>query len=243
MLDITIDLETCSLCPTAAVMSIGAVAWRRDEETSPFYHLEDGMQDPASVFSCHIDLRSMFINRFTFDDKTSAWWENKTDEAKASLLSSDSYESPCRPIEVAVKDLFEWIEDFKKEQGEQDVCLWAHGTDFDIAILRNICYKLNINIPVHYTGFRDHRTFIYEAARLIYKAKGEPYDPSKAYDIVDDFKNVDTGSEHDPVFDCKRSIYSTWQMMKKLDCLRFITITAINNQPSAIIHQSIISNQ
>ena len=237
MLDITIDLETCSLCPTAAGMSSGAVAWRRDEETSPFYHLEDGMQDPASVFSCHIDLRSMFINRFTFDDKTSAWWENKTDEAKASLLSSDSYESPCRPIEVAVKDLFEWIEDFKKEQGEQDVCLWAQGTDFDIAILRNICYKLNINIPVHYTGFRDHRTFIYEAARLIHKAKGESYDPSRAYDIVEDFKNVDTGSEHDPVFDCKRSIYSTWQMMKKLDCMRFITITAINNQSSVINHQ------
>ena len=178
MLDITIDFETCSLCPTAAVMSIGAVVWRRDNTASPFYNLKGGKQDPASVFSCHIDLRSMFVNGFTFDEKTADWWKAKTDEVKASLLSSDSYDLPCRPIDVAVKDLFEWIEDFKKEQGEQDVCLWAQGTDFDIAILRNICYKLNINIPVHYTGFRDHRTFIYEAARLIYKAKGESYDPS-----------------------------------------------------------------
>ena len=237
MLDITIDLETCSLCPTAAVMSIGAVAWRRDEETSPFYHLEDGMQDPASVFSCHIDLRSMFINRFTFDDKTSAWWENKTDEAKASLLSSDSYESPCRPIEVAVKDLFEWIEDFKKEQGEQDVCLWAQGSDFDIAILRYICYKFGIDMPLPHTGFRDHRTFIYEAARLICNASGWSYDPSKAYDIVEDFKNVGTGAEHDPVFDCNRSIYSTWQMMRKLDFLKLIPIQQIGNQQSTINNQ------
>lgn len=230
MLDITIDFETCSLSPTAAVMSIGAVAWRRDNTASPFYNLKGGKQDPASVFSCHIDLRSMFVNGFTFDEKTADWWKAKTDEVKASLLSSDSYDLPCRPIDVAVKDLFEWIEDFKKEQGEQDVCLWAQGTDFDIAILRNICYKLNINIPVHYTGFRDHRTFIYEAARLIYKAKGESYDPSKAYNLVEDYKNVEKGAEHDPVFDCNRSIYSTWQMMRKLDCLEPIPIQQISNQ-------------
>ena len=221
MLDITIDFETCSLCPTAAVMSIGAVAWRRDNLHSPFYNLKGGKQDPASVFSCHIDLRSMFINGFTFDEKTAEWWKAKTDEAKASLLSNDSYELPCRPIEVAVKDLFEWIEDFKKEHGDQDVCLWAQGSDFDIAILRNICYKLNINIPVHYTFFRDHRTFIYEAARLICNARGVFYCPSEAYNLVEDYKNIEQGAEHDPVFDCKRSIYSTWQMMKKLTHLKY----------------------
>ena len=230
MLDITIDFETCSLCPTAAVMSIGAVAWRRDNTASPFYNLKGGKQDPASVFSCHIDLRSMFINGFAFDEKTAEWWKSKTDEAKASLLSSDSYELPCRPIDVAVKDLFEWIEDFKKEQCEQEVCLWAQGSDFDIAILRYICYKFGIDMPLPHTGFRDHRTFIYEAARLICKARGEYYDPSKAYNLVEDYKKIEKGAEHDPVFDCKRSIYSTWQMMRKLDCLKLIPIQQISNR-------------
>ena len=219
MLDITIDFETCSLCPTAAVMSIGAVAWKRDNETSPFYQLIDGTHDPASVFSCHIDLRSMFVNGFTFDERTAAWWGTKMDEAKASLLSSDSYELPCRPIEVAVKDLFEWANDFKKEQGEQDVCLWAQGADFDIAILRNICYKFGIHTPLSYTNFRDHRTFTYEAAHLICNSCDMSYDPSKTYDLVKDYKNIEQGAEHDPVFDCKRSIYSTWQMMRKLACM------------------------
>ena len=219
MLDITIDFETCSLCPTAAVISIGAVAWKRDNETSPFYQLKDGTHDPASVFSCHIDLRSMFVNGFTFDERTAAWWGTKMDEAKASLLSSDSYELPCRPIEVAVKDLFEWANDFKKEQGEQDVCLWAQGADFDIAILRNICYKFGIHTPLPYTNFRDHRTFTYEAAHLICNSCDMSYDPSKTYDIVEDYKNIEQGAEHDPVFDCKRSIYSTWQMMRKLACM------------------------
>lgn len=230
MLDISIDLESCSLCPTAAVMSIGSVAWRRDNTASPFYQLKDGKQDPASVFSCHIDLRSMFINGFTFDEKTAEWWKAKTDEAKASLLSSDSYELPCRPIDVAIKDWFDWIEDFKKEQGEQEVCLWAQGTDFDIAILRYICYKFGIDMPLSHTGFRDHRTFIYEAARLICKVRGWSYDPSKAYDLVEDYKNIEKGAEHDPVFDCNRSIYSTWQMMRKLDCLKLIPIQQISNQ-------------
>lgn len=230
MLDITIDFETCSLCPTAAVMSIGAVAWRRDNTALPFYNLKGGIQDPTSVFSCHIDLRSMFINGFTFDENTAAWWKAKTDEAKVSLLSYDSYDLPCRPIDVAVKDLFEWMQDFKKEQYEQDICLWAQGSDFDIAILRNICYKFGIEVPVHYTNFRDHRTFIYEAARLIYKAKGESYVPSKAYNLVEDYKNIEKGAEHDPVFDCKRSIYSTWQLMRMLDCLKPIPTQQISNQ-------------
>ena len=222
MLDITLDLETCSLCPTAAVMSIGAVAWKRDSETSPFFLLKDTtLHDPSFLFSCHIDLRSMFVNNFTFDGKTAEWWGAKSDEAKASLLSNDSYELPCRPIETAVKDFFDWIADLKKEMEEKDVCLWAQGSDFDIAILRNICYKLNILVPVHYTNFRDHRTFIYEAARLICNARGVFYHPSQAYDLVEDYKNMEKGAEHDPIFDCKRSIYSTWQMMKKLKRLKY----------------------
>lgn len=35
-LNITFDLETCALCPTAAVMSIGAVAWNAAAEDDPF---------------------------------------------------------------------------------------------------------------------------------------------------------------------------------------------------------------
>ena len=54
---------------------------------------------------------------------------------------------------------------------------------------------------------------------MIYKAKGESYVPSKAYELVEDYKNIEKGAEHDPLFDCKRSIYTTWQlsgMVKRL---------------------------
>ena len=35
--------------------------------------------------------------------------------------------------------------------------------------------------------------------------------------MTTDYKDItDEGAAHDPIFDCKRSIYSTWQMMKKI---------------------------
>ena len=43
MIDITIDFETCSLSPTAAIMSVGAVAWKRYSEDSPFFEQGDGL--------------------------------------------------------------------------------------------------------------------------------------------------------------------------------------------------------
>ena len=97
--------------------------------------------------------------------------------------------------------------------------------------------KFGIDMPLPHTGFRDHRTFIYEAARLICKARGWSYVPSKAYNLVEDYKSIEKGAEHDPVFDCNRSIYTTWQMMRKLDFLKPIPIQQINNQQSTINNQ------
>lgn len=223
MLDITLDLETCALCPTAAVMSIGAVAWDRFNVDTPFIPLQKEFpdtQDPSCFFSCHIDLRSMYVNNFTFDKKTSEWWKCQSDDAKASVLGSDSYELPCRPIEVAIKDLFDWAEELRQTRGEDKICLWSQGSDFDIAILRNICYVFNIDIPVHYTNFRDHRTYYLEGARRLCEAREVDFDQRYAYELVDDYTE---GKDivHDPMYDCKRSIYATWQMMKKLKCLKY----------------------
>lgn len=219
MIDITLDLETCALAPTAAVMSVGAVLWNRDGDKSPFYNGNGAVKYPT--FSAHVDLRGMFLNGFSFDEQTAVWWQQKSEGARVSVLASDDDATPCSPIQTVVRNLFDWIKEIKKALHNQDVCLWAQGSDFDIAILRNICYKLKIKIPVHYTFFRDHRTFIYEAACLICNARGVFYYPEKAYDLVEDYKDVEKGAEHDPVFDCKRSIYSTWQMMKKLKCLKY----------------------
>ena len=219
MIDVTVDLETCSLSPTAAVMSIGAVAWKRYGMESPFFDDGDGVLR-NSTFSAHVDLRSMFLNGFTFDQSTADWWSKQSDEAKAALLDNDSEEAPCQPIDVVVTELFEWIDDIKRKLGDEDLCLWAQGTDFDVAILRYICWKMNLRFKVKHTQLRDHRTFYLELARIIWDAaepNEEPFDLSKAYALTTDYKDItDESAAHDPIFDCKRSIYSTWQMMKKI---------------------------
>ena len=219
MIDVTVDLETCSLSPTAAVMSIGVVAWKRYGMESPFFDDGDGVLR-NSTFSAHVDLRSMFLNGFTFDQSTADWWSKQSDEAKAALLDNDSEEAPCQPIDVVVTELFEWIDDIKRKLGDEDLCLWAQGTDFDVAILRYICWKLNLRFKVKHTQLRDHRTFYLELARIIWDAaepNEEPFDLSKAYALTTDYKDItDESAAHDPIFDCKRSIYSTWQMMQKI---------------------------
>ena len=220
MIDVTVDFETCSLSPTAAVMSIGAVAWKRYDKVSPFFDKGDGVLR-NSTFSAHVDLRSMFLNGFTFDQSTADWWAKQSDEVKAALLDNDSDESPCQPIDVVVNDFLSWMEDIKKKLGDEDLCLWAQGTDFDVAILRYICYKMGMKFKVKHTQLRDHRTFYLECARIIWDA-AEPNEESftldNAYALTVDYKDIadGEGAAHDPLFDCKRSIYSTWQMMEKI---------------------------
>ena len=75
-LNITFDLETCALCPTAAVMSIGAVAWNAAAEDDPF---TDGLSGGYSFYR-HVDLRSSFVDGLTFDKKTSEWWATQGDD-------------------------------------------------------------------------------------------------------------------------------------------------------------------
>lgn len=210
-INITFDLETCSLCPTAAVMSIGAVAWNADAEVNPF---TDGFSGDYCFYR-HVDLRSSFVDGFSFDKKTSDWWTTQKDDAKRSLLEYD--EMPLRPIDIVIEEFFRFITSVQAENSAKEVKLWSQGSDFDIAILRNICRKYDMEIPVRYNNFRDHRTFFMEGAKIICDKVGVEFDDNRAYLLVDEYDG--SGEPHNPVYDCKRSIYSTWQMMKHLKLL------------------------
>lgn len=206
-LDITFDLETAALCPTAAVISIGAVGWGRYAKNDPF-------EDAPHTFCQHIDLRSSFLDGFTFDAETSAWWSRQSADAKKELVQ----ETHLVPIETAIRNFFEWINEVVNFHGAETVCLWSQGSDFDIAILRNICYKYGIDIPVKYTNFRDHRSVCMElASKLLTPTDTTDFDgenvvaqnPRNAYNLVKEYKGV----AHNPVEDCRKSVYSTWQLM------------------------------
>lgn len=210
-LNITFDLETCALCPTAAVMSIGAVAWNADAEDNPF---TDGFSNDYCFYR-HVDLRSSFVDGFTFDSKTSEWWATQDDGAKKALLEYDDV--PLHPIADVIEDFVYFIQYIQEEMSAKEVKLWSQGSDFDIAILKNICRKYGIEEPVSYKNFRDHRTFFMEGAKIICDKAGVELDERKAYSLVDEYDGP--GEPHNPVFDCRRSIFSTWQMMKLLRSL------------------------
>ena len=223
MIDITVDFETCSLSPTAAIMSVGAVVWKRYDTENPFFEKSDGLLR-YPTFSANVDLRSCFVKGFTFDQKTAEWWSQQSEEAKQALLDDDDGDNPCLPIDVVITDLLGWIKDeVLATLGDAELCLWAQGTDFDIAILRYACYKLGIKFTIKHTQFRDHRTYYLEGARLLWllnDALGHekvPFSVDWAYKQTQDYQDIaDDGAAHDPIFDCKRSIYSAWQMMKRM---------------------------
>lgn len=222
-LDITVDLETCALCPTAAVLSLGAIAWNREGIQTPFYMI-DRDEDLDEQHYVHVDLRSSFLDGFTFDATTSAWWSNQSADAKLSILENDDEDCACLPIVNVVRGFMEWVNERKTQHEADDVCLWSQGTDFDIAILRNICYKYGLEVPIKYTNFRDHRTFFMESARILCERNGVVFDPKTAYNLVEEYTPSSfTGDHlHNPIFDCKRSVYSTWQMMKQLRCVSLV---------------------
>ena len=58
MLDVTVDLETTGLAPTAAVISLGAVAWKKDAEDTPFLLLTIITMWTFEAFGCSAALRS-----------------------------------------------------------------------------------------------------------------------------------------------------------------------------------------
>lgn len=210
-LNITVDLETCSLCPTAAVMSVGAVAWNPENTETPFLSKKDCLC--SSQFLEHVDLRSQFLDGFDFDAATAAWWKSAKPEARAAVLANDDI--PLQPIREVILNLFAWIEHIKESCNANSVHLWAQGTDFDIAILRHICHVCVLKMPISHQSFRDHRSVYLENAKFFCKLAGKSFDEKEAYHLVAEYK--EEGAPHDPIFDCKRSISSTWQMFRLLE--------------------------
>lgn len=215
-IDITFDLETCARTPNAAVMQAAAVAWCRDEESDPF----SLFLDKNAVFNEYIDLRTCVVDGFDFDQQTVNWWSLQSEETKKAV---------CSGLAESTKEVFYrfnlWIKDVVKIADAQSACLWCQGMDFDGSILRNICHKYDLELPLKYQQFRDCRTIIIEAAAIKARnsmdAKSEEkilLDPSKAYDFYDPMPDdyIPGKSVHDALYDALRSSWNTWQALKWL---------------------------
>jgi len=149
---VMIDIETFSTRPTAAIRSIGAVAFDLDG------HVDTLLHTGVDADSC-IQL-GMYVDGDTID-----WWLNQPKVNQDALLKL-----PKVNILTALMQL-EAVAMIVPITG---LYLWAHGTNFDIPVLEN-AYKCIDRRPWwKYNNVRDTRT-LFDVAGYTYQ-KGEEHD-------------------------------------------------------------------
>jgi hypothetical protein len=150
--DIVIDLETWSLRPTAAIRSIGAVA----------FNIAQPRDIPFRYAAFYTNIYDPFGHR---DLSTEQWWARQGAEAQAAFNQTKF-------------DLYEGLERFVEHitafADKDTVRVWSNGAGFDLPILRSACGHLKdrlgiaIELPWSYKNERDTRT-------LYWLAGGVPY--------------------------------------------------------------------
>lgn len=166
-----LDIETLSTRPDAVVLSIGAVRFQLSPGTN---NGEPYFDDEICILP---NLREQIALGRHVDMKTVSWWASLIPAARAHWAANypESY------LEESRKLLGDFVD------GSETI--WAHGTDFDIGVLRTLFAEP----PWKYNVVRDARTMY---RNLIKKRKMSP-----------DLKFI----EHDPVDDSKQQIWRLWE--------------------------------
>lgn len=243
-LDFTIDFETCALSANAAPMMVAVVPWRRDNRRNPFAVDDEGEATEEVVsawpdpYVGYVDLRTCVVDGFDFDPATVKWWTEKSEAAKRAVC-----EGLAEPVTDVLIGVLDYIRDIVAQYQLDSICLWCQGMDIDIALLRSLArrYDIDLEDTVPHTQFRDCRTIILEGALVrarrlhmeaVAKAEtliaGQPFpqpvvtqqaildEPAKAYVLFDPLPDdIAQGSEaHDALYDALRSSWNTWQALR-----------------------------
>lgn len=134
--DIMIDIETLDTKPTAAILSIAAVA----------FNLETG-KISENTFYHQLDYVRQIEDNRTTSIQTTLWWGAQSEEIQEENFNGDEY------LHQSILELNQY---FQKECFT-DRRVWAKSPVFDLVILKN-AYE-EIVVPWHYTNERDVRTY------------------------------------------------------------------------------------
>lgn len=227
-IDITFDLETCATTANAAVMQIAAVVWNRSAKENPFEIAVKGEKSDfiEESFDACVDLRTCVVDNFDFDQDTIRWWSEQNENAKSAVTEPEAVS-----IRAAFYNFIEWMKDVINGTEAKSVCLWCQGMDFDCAILKNVCNKYGLELPLNCRMFRDSRTIILEAALLHIQSAEYMYDspkdnivtvndilqnPSKAYQVIEKMPEEygNKSSVHDAMYDCIRTSWNVWKALQ-----------------------------
>lgn len=130
---VMLDLETMSTGHNAAIVSIGAVKFDRDQILNTFY--------------TNVDLASCVDVGLEIDPNTIMWWLEQSQEAQEALLGQTI------DITGALEKFNRWL-----GVNYDGMKIWGNGSDFDNVILRNAYKQCNITAPWKYSGNMCYRT-------------------------------------------------------------------------------------
>lgn len=201
-IDITIDIETASTAVDAAIMQIAAVAWNREATGEIF--IKD-----IPPFVAHIDLRSCVALGLDFDRDTVKWWSQRPDEVKHTVLCQEAH-----PLADALEGFNDWLDDLREQTHCATVNAWAHGSDFDMAILRNAYTRCGCRWPFRHRDIRDSRTLILEVGAVAYGIDG--HTDNDYVDVYSRLSHYNLAEAHDALYDAVRVSKQVFTVLNEL---------------------------
>lgn len=140
MTDISIDLETLGTRYDAPVLAIGACVFNRNTSAigKSFY----------AAIETNSALQSGRVSGSTIE-----WWMRQSDAARKLFVEKEKH-----TLATALFMFNNWVRDV----GASDFCVWGNGATFDISILEHAFDKgcVGIKEPWHFTKIRDMRTIV-----------------------------------------------------------------------------------
>jgi hypothetical protein len=141
--EVMIDIETMSTEPNAAILTIGAIKFSKNNKIKPFQSYDKFYvritKESCQNINCH------------YDSNTENWWRKQSAVARYEAI-----ENPDRVgLGEALYRLSEWIGNSK--------IIWANSPNFDCVILENAYKKYNLDIPWKFWNLRDVRTLLHIA--------------------------------------------------------------------------------
>lgn len=137
--EVMIDIETASTQPNAAILTIGAIKFNRQDQLLPLSKLK--------TFYRRIDLNSCENLNLRISKDTMDWWDQQNEEAR--------YEAFTHPDRIqlgqALREFVDWFGDPK--------IVWANSPAFDCVILINAFKLCKLKAPWNFWQERDCRTF------------------------------------------------------------------------------------
>jgi 3' exoribonuclease, RNase T-like len=169
-ISLMIDLETLGHTATAAIASIGIIAF---DPSGPELPPLDEMSEAGGKWYAKVNLQSCLSYGLTVDASTLAWWLRQEEAQRLEMASA--IETGLE-LKAALVSMAKWMRSLSINR------VWSHGASFDIPILEHAASRVGCSLPWHFKVVRDTRT-LFDLAGIRYTSKSAG---DKAHHALDD---------------------------------------------------------